>query len=132
MSMVELESMSKTPSYKELKDTIDNYEDTLLSFEGEVYQNFEGSSANTYQTYVFVTPLEGPEPYDGTEQISLLHSLERGPELLEGSKVRVSGIVIGLHVQSLRATTARGRAYTSERATPIIIVIKAELITNKN
>ena len=132
MSMVELTSMSKTPSYKELKDTTDNYEDTLLSFEGEVYQNFEGSSANTYQTYVFVTPLEGPEPYDGTEQILLLHSLERGPELLEGSKVRISGIVIGLHVQSLRAITAQGRAYTSERATPIISVIKAELITNKN
>ena len=132
MSMVELTSMSKTPSYKELKDTIDNYEDTLLSFEGEVYQNFEGSSANTYQTYVFVTPIEGPEPYETTEQILLLHSLERGPELLEGSKVRISGIVIGLHVQPLRATTARGRAYTSERVSPIISVIKAELITNEN
>ena len=46
--MVELESMSKTPSYKELKDAIDNYEGELVPFEGEVYQNFEGSSANTY------------------------------------------------------------------------------------
>ena len=130
--MVELKSMNKTPSYKEMKDTIDNYQGELVPFEREVYQNFEGSSANTYQTYVFVTPIEGPEPYETTEQILLLHSLERGPELLEGSKVRVSGIVIGLHVQSLRAITARSRAYTSERATPIISVIKAELITNEN
>ena len=129
--MVELTSMSKTHSYKELKDTIDNYEGELVPFEGEVYQNFEGSSANTYQTYVFVTPLEGPEPYDGTEQILLLHSLERGPELLEGSKVRISGIVIGLHVQQLSGGSANFRK-VSERVAPIISVIKAELITDSN
>ena len=48
MSMVDLKSMSKTPSYKELKDNIDSYEGELVSFDGEVYQNFEGSITNTY------------------------------------------------------------------------------------
>ena len=52
MSMVELTSMSKTPSYKQLRDNIDNYKGELVSFEGEVFQNFEGSVVNTYQIYV--------------------------------------------------------------------------------
>ena len=126
MSMAELTSTSKTPSYKELKDNIDNYEGELVSFEGEVYQNFEGSVANTYQIYVFVTPIEGPERYEWAEQILLYHSLERGPELLEGSKVRVSGIVIGKHEHKVRSDEA------PKRVAPIISVIKAELITNSN
>ena len=122
MSMVELTSTSKTPSYKELKDNIDNYKGELVSFEGEVYQNFEGSVANTYQVYVYVTPKEGPERYEWTDQILLYHSLERGPELSVGSKVRVSGIVIGIHVKTVERS--------KERAAPIISVIKAELITD--
>ena len=48
MAMAERTSMSKTPSYKELKDNIDSYECELVSFDGEVYQNFEGSITNTY------------------------------------------------------------------------------------
>ena len=126
MTMAELTSTSKTPSYKELKDTIDNYEDTLLSFEGEVYQNFEGSVANTYQIYVFVTPIEGPEPYEWADQILLYHSLERGPELPAGKEVRVSGIVIGIHKQKLT------KDWFAERVAPIISVIKAELITDSD
>ena len=126
MSVIELKSMSKTPSYKQLKDNIDHYEGELVWFDGEVYQNFEGSVPNTYQIYVFVTPLEGPERYEWTEQILLLHSLERGPELPEGKKVRVSGIVTGLHVQPLKIV------YTNEIVAPIISVIKAALITDSN
>ena len=126
MTMAELTSMSKTPSYKELKDNIDSYEGKLVSFEGEVFQNFEGSVANTYQIYVFVTPTEGPERYRWKDQILLYHSLERGPEFSVGSKVRIAGIVIGLHVQPL----SERYAAASERVAPIISVIKAELITD--
>ena len=126
MSMVELTSTSKAPSYNELKDNIDNYEGELVSFEGEVFQNFEGSVANTYQIYVFVTPTEGPERYEWTDQILLYHSLERGPELSEGKEVRVSGIVIGIHEQKLT------KDWFAERVAPIISVIKAELITDSD
>ena len=126
MSMVELKSMSKIPSYKELKVNIDNYEGALVSFEGEVYQNFEGSVANTYQIYVFVTPIEGPERYEWAEQILLYHSLERGPELPAGKEVRVSGIMIGKHEHKVRRNEA------PKRVAPIISVIKAELITDSN
>ena len=122
MSMAELTSTSKTPSYKELKDNIDNYKGELVSFEGEVYLNFEGSIANTYQIYVYVTPKEGPERYEWTDQILLYHSLDRGPEFSVGSKIRVSGIVIGIHVKTVERN--------KERAAPIISVIKAELITD--
>ena len=128
MTMAELTSMSKTPSYKELKDNIDNYKGELVSFEGEVYQNFEGSVANTYQVYVYVTPKEGPERYEWTDQILLYHSLERGPEFSVGNKVRVAGIVIDLHVQPLSERFAAA----SERVAPIISVIKAEIITDSN
>ena len=126
MAMAELTSTSKTPSYNELKDNIDNYEGELVSFEGEVFQNFEGSVANTYQIYVFVTPTEGSEGYEWTDQILLYHSLERGPELSEGKEVRVSGIVIGLHEQKLT------KDWFAERVAPIISVIKAELITDSD
>ena len=126
MSMVDLKSMSKTPSYKELKDNIDSYEGELVSFDGEVYQNFEGSVANTYQIYVYVTPMEGPERYRWTDQILLYHSLERGPELSQGKEVRVSGIVIGIHEQKLT------KDWFAERVAPIISVIKAELITDSD
>ena len=124
MSMAELTSTSKTPSYKELKDNIDSYEGELVSFDGEVYQNFEGSVANTYQIYVFVTPTETTERYRWTDQILLYHSLERGPKFSVGSKVSVSGIVIGIHVKTVERS--------KERAAPIISVIKAELITDSN
>ena len=126
MAMAELTSTSKTPSYNELKDNIDNYEGELVSFEGEVFQNFEGSVANTYQIYVFVTPTEGSEGYEWTDQILLYHSLERGPELSEGKEVRVSGIVIGIHEQKLT------KDWFAERVAPIISVIKAELITDSD
>ena len=126
MAMAELTSTSKTPSYNELKDNIDNYEGELVSFEGEVFQNFEGSVANTYQIYVFVTPTETTERYKWTDQILLYHSLERGPELSQGKEVRVSGIVIGIHVQKL------DNAESPFRAAPIISVIKAELITDSD
>ena len=70
--------------------------------------------------------MEGPERYRWTDQILLYHSLERGPEFSVGSKVRVSGIVIGIHKQKLT------KDWFAERVAPIISVIKAELITDSD
>ena len=120
LSMEELQAKSKTPSYKELRDNIDSHQGKLVWFEGKVYQNFEGTEPNTYQVFVYVTPIEGTDEWKWEEQVLLLHSLDRGPELLVDGRVVIAGLVIGAHDQVVERNW--------RRFAPIISVVKAELV----
>ena len=125
--MAELKAKSNTPAYIDLRDNIDNFNGDLVWFSGQISKVFQGSEPNSFQIYVDVTHITEStdtkvDPW--RDPILLLHSLDRGPELHEGSMVQFAGTVHGIFSTKIKhySETSAAQAFNM----PIISVIKAE------
>ena len=131
LSLDELKGKSITPSYEELKDNIDNYKGKLVWFNGKIEREYEGSTAGTYQSRVFVSP--PPETsavsIGWTDRMLILHSLERGPKLPDEAEVKFAGTVVGLYEGGI-TIKKRSEYKRVSISVPMISIVKAALSTD--
>lgn len=130
LSIEELKEKSEKPRQPDLINRIDDYKGKLVWFQGEVGTVVEGSKANTYQIYVYVTHITevvGTKVDRWRDPIVLLYSQERGPELKANDMVQFSGIVLSV----LPGTGLYHPQYVNPNHVdrPMVNAVKVELVT---
>ena len=117
LTLEELKVGRNVYEYVNLRDNIESHKGELLLYVGAVERVYLGSEQGTYQIWLCTAGLiqGGKLCYD---PILLLHSLDRGPEFIQGDKAEIAGILIG--------TATYRRNIENIYPAPMVSVIKAE------
>ena len=130
LSMEELKAKETGASYDDILSDIEDYEGKLVWFDGEINQIHEGSVKDTYQ--IWLCAGGGARGRVCDQPVMLLYSFDRGPELSDGDRVQAAGIMVGTTKRAVNLGAGVSSGGRTLVTTPMVSVIKAELVTESD